>query len=107
MARSFTKSSLEQYPIAVDYAAALPSNAVLAAGSVSAVDLADGSDVTGTILDNPIPTVLGTQLMAFVQGGMDGHTYVIQFQAQFTPGSPVPVLIDEIIMVVYDAWHQG
>jgi hypothetical protein len=62
----------------------------------------DGTDATTDILDTTVGEITGTLMAAFVKGGVHGHAYCIRFVASIVPGDPVPVLVDEVIMVVHD-----
>jgi hypothetical protein len=103
MSLSFTKTPGEQFMVAVDFCQALPETSTLGAVTLSAIDLVDRSDASSEVLASQVGEIEGTQARAFVQGGAHGHSYCVHFVVSVVPGSPVPTLEEEVVMVVRQA----
>lgn len=96
----FTKQSGEAYPVSMPFKHKLPDGASINNATVSAIDKADGSDVTATILADTACTVSGTDVIFGVQAGTNGHRYKITVIVILTttPGT----LEEDIDMLVKD-----
>ena len=95
----FFKQPSEQYSIGFEFAGKLPSSTNLSSGTVSAKDLATGTDVSTTILGSTNATIVGTQAMVMVKAGTTGAKYKITFLVLLTNGN---VLEEDVQMVVDD-----
>lgn len=93
--KEFTKRSNETYSREVTYVDRLPSGATITGVSASAVDLADNS--SASVLGSP--GYSGSSALIPVQGGTDGHNYLITFVVTLSNGN---VISDQIQMNVRD-----
>lgn len=75
----FAKQPSEEYTIAVDFTGRLPTGTALSTGTVAAIDLADDSDVSATVLGSTTATISGTLVKVLVKAGTDGKKYKITF----------------------------
>lgn len=95
--QSFSKQPSEKYPIAIEWSGKLPSGATLSSCTVGAVNNADNTDATGTVLVSPSGTVSGTQSKAIVQAGTNNTNYKITFTVVLSDGS---ILEEDVLMQV-------
>lgn len=94
---SFTKKPLESYPVSVDFREKLPPNTALVSATVSAVDTADNSDQTATVLSSTTATISGNLATFTVQGGTSRHGYKITTLATLDVGGP---LQEDLLMIL-------
>jgi hypothetical protein len=89
---TFEKMSTEELPLTVDFTPRLAYNEILTTGSVvTAVDVAAPTvDVTATIIESNTISDDAQQLMCKVQGGINGHDYMLTFNGLTLPGGYVP-----------------
>ena len=99
MVNAFDKHPSETYPIAVDYATAAPTGAVLQSGTWSAVDDTTGADATATVLDSTVAVITGTEAKVRVENGEEGHSYKLQVEVVFDTGD---ILVDNVFMHIND-----
>ena len=97
----FAKQPAESYSIDVDYTGRLPTGTLVLSGTVGAVDTADDSDVSGTVLASTSATIINAGLGAQVGvlAGTSGKRYKITFTATLDSGD---MLEDDITMTVHD-----
>lgn len=91
------KQPNERLPLAFEFLDRLPLGGQLSSGIFNAIDIADDSDVTATMLPSPTGTVAGTQVRFNVIAGTDGHRYKITLLATLTDGS---ILEEDVIIAV-------
>lgn len=89
------KQTAERLPLAFEFRDRLPLGSQLLNGVFSAIDQADGSDVTATILVSPTGTVSGTQVRFTVIAGTPTHTYKITLLATLTDAS----ILEEDVLI--------
>lgn len=94
---SFIKKPAELYSLSFEYKEKLPPGGVLSSATVSAVDTADGSDKTSTVLVSTSGAVSGTLATFRARAGTAGSSYRITLLATLTSGD---ILQDEILMIV-------
>ena len=82
---AFTKQPNEQVPRAINFAPLLASGELIVNQTVSAKDLADGTDVTATLIAAPGRTP--TTITARIMGGVTEHTYRVQMRATTNAGN--------------------
>jgi hypothetical protein len=92
------KTPDEVYPVRISYANRLPPGTTLASAAASAVDTADDSDATATLLVSDTPDWAGETVTVEVQGGTVGHTYQVLVQTTLAGGS-VPYLLEDAFLV--------
>jgi hypothetical protein len=71
------KQPSEKLTLAFEFLNKLPSGATLSSGSISAINKADSSDVTDTLLTSATMTIAGTQALFQVIGGTDSNKYQV------------------------------
>jgi hypothetical protein len=84
---TINKQPNERLPLAFEFLDRLPLGGELSSGVFSAIDIADGSDVTIDILVSPTGTVSGTQVRFSVIAGTEDHVYKVTLRATLTDGS--------------------
>lgn len=73
----FEKQPSERVRLAVDFQNRIPTgDTVASVTALTAVDLADASDVTATLIDGA-GTASGQQVLFWVKAGTDGHRYKV------------------------------
>jgi hypothetical protein len=93
------KQPAENFPFAVNFSKSLPAGATLSSVALSAVNVADDSDATATVLTSSIGTVVGGSAVARLRAGDDGETYKVTYLATLSDGS---VLEEDILLVATD-----
>ena len=83
---TFSKAPAESQPLAFEFKEKLPAGYSLISGTLSAIDTADGSDATATVLSSATALIAGTQAKFTVQGGTDLHQYRITLLALLDGG---------------------
>lgn len=72
-----TKQTGEKWPISFDFAARLGSATISSVTSIIALDQADDSDVSATVLDSALQTNTTTAVYTYVRAGTSSHNYLI------------------------------
>jgi len=75
-----SKQPFEEYAISFDFAASLGTAIISSVDAVTAVDQADSSDVSTTVLDSTKQSNTNTVVYAWVQAGTSAHNYLITCQ---------------------------
>ena len=88
----------ERMPLAVDYAEKLPDSASVASATASAIDQADQSDATSTVIG--AVDVNGDQVVIDLIGTTDGKNYLVTVATTLTTETPAYVLRDVFQMRV-------
>ena len=84
---SFFKQPFEQFPVAMDFAPALPTGATVSSCVCAVQDLNDGTDQTTTILVSPTATLSGAIATVTIKAGTAGHLYNLRFRATLNTGA--------------------
>lgn len=71
----FLKQPSEEFTIALDFSADLESGETIADKTVTAIDVADSSDQTSTIIVSS--SIDGSRVRVRIQAGTNGHDYKI------------------------------
>jgi hypothetical protein len=98
--REIRKRPTEQFPIYLPFAGRLPPGAVLVSATAVVIDETDDSDVTATLLNSATGTIVEGQVVLFLQAGTLGHPCHLAVQALLTPGAPVPLLEEDLRIVI-------
>lgn len=96
------KLSGERWAVGFDFEDKLPSGATISAGTATATDLADGSDVSATVLVSTTATVSGDVATVRIQAGTKGHLYHIELTVTLTTGTPADQLTESLLVRVLD-----
>lgn len=97
---TFSKQPAEEYIIAIEFLGLLPTGASIVSGTLSAINTSTGLDVTADVLQSTIAVIDDTQAQAYIKGGLHGFDYKITARVSLTPGSPTPILEEDILMQV-------
>jgi hypothetical protein len=87
MIGSFFKQPFEQFPVAIDFAPALPTGTTVSSCVCAVQDLEDGTDQTAAILVSPTATISGAIASVTIKAGTAGHLYNLRFRATLNTGS--------------------
>lgn len=96
------KQPLEKFYQGVDWSEALPEGRTIVVCTVSALDLADGSDATGVILGSSGAAIdsTGSKTSVQLRGGTNHHRYKVTFRATLDDGE---ILEEDLTVVVEDS----
>jgi hypothetical protein len=97
---SFTKQSSEVYAVSFQFSGKLPTGASLASCTVAAINTSTLVDASATVLSSTTATISGTLATVTVQAGEHGYDYQLSFVALLSPGSPIPVLEEDLLLMI-------
>jgi len=84
---SFFKQPFEQFPVAIDFAPALPAGTTVSSAVCAVQDLNDGTDQTTAILVSASASISGAIATVTIKAGTAGHLYNLRFRATLNTGS--------------------
>lgn len=77
MIQEYPKTPNEKISVALELANRLPTSVTISSGTAAAIDVADGTNATTTVLSSATGAVSGSTVTWILQAGTTGHTYAI------------------------------
>lgn len=96
------KHATERWGVGFDFTDKVPDGATIASGTATATDLADGSDVSATLLVSTTASISGLVATIRVTAGTKGHTYQVLLTVVLSTGTPADNLTESLIVHILD-----
>lgn len=87
MLQNFSKQPAEILPVTIDFTTRLPSGATISSAVLTALDLTNNGDVSGTIWVSTTGTVSGSKVTGKARNGTTERTYKLTFILTLSDGS--------------------
>jgi hypothetical protein len=85
MPGTYFKQPYEEFTVGMDFTLALPVGATVSSGTITVLDMLDGSNQTATIAPGAV-TIAGTVAKVLIKAGVTGHLYNLRWRVTLNTG---------------------